>query len=77
MDKSIIIQKISKEAALLDDEKLKEAFDFIRFLNNRENIDPTLEILQKEEDYLSIKEGIKQKAEGKIFDWDSIKWVIV
>ncbi len=73
MDKSIIIQKISKEAALLDDEKLKEAFDFIRFLNNRENIDPTLEILQKEEDYLSIKEGIKQKAEGKIFDWDSIK----
>ena len=73
MEKELLLTEINKEVSLLDDIKLKEVFDFIRFLRNREYIDPTLEILQNDEDYLNIKKGIQQKKEGKVFDWDSVK----
>lgn len=73
MEKELILDEIKKEVSLLDDVKLREVFDFIRFLNHREIIDPTLEIMQNEDDYLNIKEGLVQKEAGQTHDWDSVK----
>ena len=73
MKKQIILDEIYKEVTLLDEIKIMEVYDFIRFLRFRESIDPTLEIMPNEEDYLNIKKGIEDKKSGRLFDWDSVK----
>ena len=73
MEKDLLLDKIQQEVSSLDDAKLKEVFDFVRFLNHREIIDPTLEIMQNEDDYLNIKEGLRQKEMGQTYEWDSVK----
>lgn len=73
MDKARILEELTKEASLLDKDKLKEVYDFTRFLVNREEIDPTLEILQSDEEYNAVKEGLRQKAKGELHDWDNVK----
>ena len=73
MNKAKILEELAKEASLLDKDKLKEVYDFTRFLVNREEIDPTLEILQSDEEYNAVKEGLRQKAKGELHDWDNVK----
>jgi len=73
MTKKMILDEINKEIKDLELEKLKEVFDFIRFLKYREEIDPTLEILLSEKDYNIVKEGLQQKYKGKTSDWNDVK----
>jgi len=73
MTKKMILEEINREIKDMEMTKLKEVFDFIRFLKYREEIDPTLEILQSEKDYHIVKEGLKQKYKGKTSDWNEVK----
>jgi hypothetical protein len=73
MEKEFILKEITQEASQLKESDLKEAYDFIKFLRNREFIDPTLELMQNSEEYLNVKEGLRQKKEGKVLDWDEVK----
>ncbi len=73
MHKTLILEEIKKDVHSFKDQKLKEVFDFIRFIKNREEIDPTIEILENKKFYNSVKSGMKQKAKGKALDWNKIK----
>lgn len=73
MNKELIIEEIKRDISGLEDNQLKEAFDFVRFLKNRNEIDPTIEILENNDFYHSVKTGIKQKKEKKVTDWDQVK----
>lgn len=41
-------------------------------IKNREEIDPTIELLENKKFYNNVKKGIKQKAKGKVLDWDKV-----
>ncbi|MCX6152194.1 MAG: hypothetical protein NTX22_16835 [Ignavibacteriales bacterium] len=73
MDRIQILEQLKKEASLLDQSKLREVFNFIKYLKHREKLDPTLEILSTEEDYKKVKRGLQEKKEGKMLDWNLVK----
>lgn len=52
---------------------LKEVLDFISFLKNRDEIDPTMEIIEDEEYYNSVQQGLKDIKEGRTHDWNDVR----
>ncbi|RJP67061.1 MAG: hypothetical protein C4539_10505 [Ignavibacteriales bacterium] len=73
MERTYIIEELKKEVELLNRQKLKEVFNFVKYLKNRERLDPTLEILSDENDYKTVKKGLKEKKERKLLDWEDVK----
>ena len=73
MNKTLILEEIKNDITSLKDQKLKEVFDFIKFIKNREEIDPTIELLENKKFYNSVKKGVRQKAKGKVLDWNKVK----
>jgi len=73
MNKEIILDEIEKDISIFDNVQLKEVFDFVKFLKNKNEIDPTIEILENEPFYQSVKIGIQEKKEGKLNNWNDIK----
>ena len=73
MNKTIIKNQIVNDINSLNDSDLKQVFDFIRFIRNKDDIDPTSEIIENDDFYKDIKQGIKEKQEGKLHNWNDIK----
>lgn len=73
MTRTSMIKQITSDVNYFDDETLKSIFNYISFLKNRDNIDPTDEILSSDEDYLKVHEGLSEANEGKTSAWDEVK----
>jgi hypothetical protein len=73
MNKALYVQKIMNNVSLFDVKKLKEIDNFIKFLKYRDYIDPTLEILSNEVWYKKTLDGIKEKENGEVVSWESVK----
>jgi len=73
MDRNIILDEIKNDISSFKESKLKEVFDFVKFVKNREEIDPTIEILENKNFYKSVKKGIEQQKKGKVFRWKDVK----
>lgn len=73
MNKSVYIKEITTEIELFDVKKLKEIFNFVRFLKYQDYIDPTLEIVSNEEWYNKTKIGIEEMNNNDLVDWKSLK----
>jgi len=72
MNATIIKNKIVKDIEYLNDSNLKEVLTFISYIKNRDEIDPTLEIVENEDFYNSVKQGIDDLNSGKFQDWNSL-----
>ena len=73
MNKALYVQEIMNNISLFDLKKLKEIDNFIKFIKYRDFIDPTVEILSNEEWYKKNINGIKEKENGELVSWYSIK----
>ena len=73
MNKALYVKEIINNISLFDMKKLKEIDNFIKFIKYRDLIDPTVEILSNEEWYKKNMNGIKEKENGELVSWDSIK----
>lgn len=71
--KQTAILEIEKELKTFSLSEIKEIFHFIKFLKFKSEIDPTIEIIENEYFYDSIKTGLKQKKTGETIIWDKIK----
>lgn len=73
MNKSIYIKEITNEIVFFDTKKLKELFNFVKFLKYQDLIDPTLEIISNEEWYNKTKSGIEEMNRNETVEWNSLK----
>ena len=73
MNKSIYIKEITTEIGMLDTKKLKELFNFVKFLKYQDFIDPTLEIVSNEEWHNKTKTGIEEMTKKEVDDWIELK----
>lgn len=73
MNKSLYIKEITTEIGMFDTKKLKELFNFVKFLKYQDFIDPTLEIVSNEEWYNKTKTGIEEMTRKEVVEWNAIK----
>jgi hypothetical protein len=73
MNKSIYIKEINMDLTGFDLSRLKEIFDFVKFLKFKDETDPTSEIMSDRILYNKIKKGISDKNEGKLHNWEDVK----
>jgi hypothetical protein len=73
MNKNIYIKEITNEIELFDTKKLKELFNFVKFLKYQDYMDPTLEIISNDEWYKKTKLGIEEMMNNDVVEWDSLK----
>jgi hypothetical protein len=72
MNKSLYIKEITNEIEFLDTKKLRELFNFVKFLKYQEIMDPTLEIISNEEWYEKTKKGVTEMINHEVVEWDLI-----
>lgn len=73
MNRTAIISELEKDFNLFDDKTLEEIFHYAKFLKNRSEIDPTIEILENDEYRKSIEAGLVDKKEGLLHNWEDVK----
>ena len=73
MDTTSIKKEIMHDIDTLTENDLNDVFKFIRFIKNKYDIDPTLEILENDEFLKDINEGLSDKKAGKVYNWDDVK----
>lgn len=73
MNKSLYIKEITNDIVSFDTKKLKELFNFVKFLKYQDLIDPTLEIISNEEWYEKTKLGIEEMVNNEVVEWNSLK----
>lgn len=67
------IQEIHNIITTLDAKKLKEVSNFIKYIKYKDDIDPTLELLENKVWYNQIKQGLSDMEANKTLNWDDVK----
>lgn len=73
MNKAIYIKEINNQLEMFDTKKLRQLFDFVKFLRYQDLLDPSAEIISNEEWLRKTKTGIEEMKNGELIVWDSIK----
>ncbi|OHD38042.1 MAG: hypothetical protein A2015_02090 [Spirochaetes bacterium GWF1_31_7] len=71
MNTAVIKKQIFNDIEILNETKLLDLLNYLNFLKNREENDPTLEIIENDDFYNQLKRGITEKENGQVFDWNS------
>ncbi len=73
MNSSVIKKQIFNDIEILNETKLLDLLNYVSFLKNREEIDPTIEIIENEEFYNQVKTGITEIGNGQVYEWNTSK----
>lgn len=73
MSGTLIINEITDELNTLNNQKLSEILNFVKFLKYQKEIDATTDILNDSVFYDKVKKGIEEKNIGEVVSWEDMK----
>ncbi len=73
MTKNALLNEISYDLNILNGKELENVFYFIKFIRNKNEIDPTLEILENPGHLKAVRKGLHEKKYGKVSRWEDVK----
>ncbi len=68
-----LLKNIRKDITLLSETDIQAVYNFIKFLQHKDSIIETAELIENKKSYELIKKGLKDKTKGDVFDWEKVK----